>query len=307
MHFRSTIQVVVTALGVASVLPIHASVFALTPTTDVVGEMQLTTTKYEDSFINLAAKYNVGFEELVQANPHIDPWIPGDGTLVVIPSRYVLPARAQRKGIIINLAELRLYYFTPDGSKVYTYPVGIGRMDTDWKTPLGTLSITQKQENANWYVPQSIKEEARLEGRTLPDFIPPGADNPMGKHKMRLSNPSYLIHGTNKEAGIGRRVSHGCINMFNADVEQLYSIMPLGTEVNISHQPYKVGWKDGYLWLEAHQVLEDYQDNGDYSLDALKAVTQHATGNMQANIDWDLAKQFHGNTQGVPMVIGKVG
>ena len=299
-------KTLVLSFGLTATLPLSAAVFPLTPTTDIVGEMQVTTTRYEDSFITLAAKYNVGFEELVQANPKIDPWIPGEGTLVMIPSRYVLPARAQRKGIVINLAELRLYYFPIDGTKVYTYPIGIGRMDVDWKTPLGNLTIIQKQENANWYVPQSIKEEARLEGRTMPDFIPPGPDNPMGKHKMRLSNPSYLVHGTNKENGIGRRVSHGCINMFNADVAELYDLMPIGTPVNIMHQPYKVGWKDGYLWLEAHRVLEDYEDNGDYSLEALMTVTQHATGNMQANIDWDLAKSFYGDTQGIPMVIGKV-
>lgn len=296
-----------TILGLACSLPLQASVFPLTPTTDVVGEIKLTTTRYEDSFITLATKYNIGFEELVQANPHIDPWVPGEGTVVVIPTQYVLPARTQRKGIIINLAELRLYYFPADGSKVYTYPIGIGRMEMDWKTPLGKLNIIQKQENANWYVPQSIKEEARLEGRTLPDFIPPGPDNPMGKHKMRLSNPSYLIHGTNKEAGVGRRVSHGCINMYNADVAELYALTSLGTEVSIIHQPYKVGWKEGYLWLEAHKVLADYQHNGDYSMDALKIVTQHATGTTQATIDWNLATNFYNNSQGIPQVIGKMG
>lgn len=299
------IKEVIGALGLITTLPVCAAVYNLTPTTDVVGEMQITFAKYEDSFITLADKYNVGFEELVQANPHLDPWIPGEKALVIIPSRYVLPPRPTRKGIIINLAELRLYYFTPDGSKVYTYPIGIGRMEMDWKTPLGQLSIIQKQENANWYVPQSIKEEARLEGRTLPDFIPPGPDNPMGKHKMRLSNPSYLIHGTNKEAGIGRRVSHGCINMFNDDVEELYKMMPIGTPVSITHQPYKVGWKDQYLWLEAHNILEDYENDGDYSFDALKIVTQHAVNNVSVNIDWQLTQKYYRSTLGVPEVIGK--
>jgi L,D-transpeptidase ErfK/SrfK len=304
---KSMIKNIVGLLSIAAVLPlsIHAAVYPITPSTDVVGEMQVAMAKYEDSFITLAAKYNVGFEELVQANPHLDPWIPGADQLVVIPTRYVLPPRSTRKGIIINLAELRLYYFTPDGSKVYTYPVGIGRMQMDWKTPLGRLSITQKQENANWYVPQSIKEEARLEGHTLPDFIPPGPDNPMGKHKMRLSNPSYLIHGTNKEVGIGRRVSHGCINMFNDDVAELYRMMPIGTEVNITHQPYKVGWKDQYLWLETHNILEDYEGDGDYSFEALRAVTQHAVGSTPVNIDWSLGNRYYTETLGVPMVIGK--
>jgi L,D-transpeptidase ErfK/SrfK len=292
-------------LAILTSHPLLASVYPLTPETDIVGEVQLTITEYEDTFITLAKRFNVGFEELVQANPQVDPWIPGEGTLVVVPSRYILPPRSERRGMIINLAELRLYYFPANGQKVYTYPIGIGRMEMNWKTPLGRLSIIQKQENANWYVPDSIKEEARLEGRTMPSFIPPGPDNPMGVHKMRLSNPSYLVHGTNKEAGIGRRVSHGCINMFNDDVKVLYETIPIGTSVNIIHQPYKAGWQNGYLWLEIHKPLDDYQSNGDYSLNAMMAVTQHTIQNRPVNIDWPLAKEFYKHTMGVPMVIGK--
>ena len=308
MHY---LKKIISILGFCLPLASEAAIYPLTPTTDIVGQVQLTATKYEDSFITLAAKYDIGFDELVQANPYIDPWVPGEGAVVVIPTRYVLPPRAERRGIIINLAELRLYYFPADGRSVHTYPIGIGRMaemeDVNWKTPLGKLSIIQKQEIANWVVPASIKREAELEGRTMPDFIPPGADNPMGKHKLRLSNPTYLIHGTNKEVGIGRRVSHGCINMFNADVEQLFNVVPVGTQVNIVHQPYKVGWKDGYLWLEAHQPLDDYRDAGDYSVDALMAVTQHATQNLPANVDWTLTKQFYASNLGLPMVVGKIG
>ncbi|MFI4954954.1 MAG: L,D-transpeptidase, partial [Gammaproteobacteria bacterium] len=274
------------------------------PNSDVVGEIKLAITKYEDSFITLADRFDVGFVELVQANPTVDPWIPGEGTLVIIPSRHILPPKNQRSGIVINVAEMRMYYF-PGGGKVYTYPLGIGR--DQWKTPISRFTIIGKQEKPTWNVPKSIHEEAKLEGRTLPASIGPGPDNPLGEHAMRLSNPSYLIHGTNKPAGIGRRVSHGCINMFPKDVAELYNMTPVGTAVNIVHEPYKAGWANGYLWLESHLPLEDYQDSAaNYSLNQLMKITQNATANMPADVDWALAKRFHGHTRGIPMVIGKI-
>lgn len=297
-------------LGICAVLstfltfPAVASVYPLTPTTDVVGQVKITTARYEDSFITLAEKYNVGFVEIQQANPNVDPWIPGEGTLVIIPSRHVLPPRNERNGIVINVAEMRLYYFPPGGQQVYTYPLGIGRMD--WKTPLGRLSITNKQVKPTWYVPASIQEEMRQEGKPVQYMIGPGPDNPLGEHAMRLSNPSYLIHGTNKPAGIGRRVSHGCINMYPADVAQLFAMVPTGTAVHIVHHPYKVGWADGYLWLEAHPPLEDYQHVGDYSENGLMAATQHAINNKHAEVEWSLTKEFYEHNRGVPMVIGKI-
>lgn len=281
-----------------------AAVYPLTPTTDVVGDPQLTITKFEDSFITLAEKYDVGFEELIQANPNLDPWVPGDGAIVVIPTRHVLPPRAERKGIVINVSEMRLYYFPKNGTHVYTYPLGIGR--ERWITPLGKLTVIAKQEKPTWYVPASIQEEQRAEGLPVLTSVPPGPDNPLGEHSMRLSNHSYLIHGTNKPAGIGRRVSHGCINMYPADVEELYNMVPNGTAVNIVHHPYKMGWKDGYLWLEAHKPLPDYLHRGDYSMDGLTSLTQSAVRNADADIDWTLIRQYHEHTLGVPMPVGKI-
>lgn len=284
--------------------PAFAAVYPLTPDTDVVGDVSLTITKFEDSFITLAEKYDVGFEELVQANPGIDPWVPGDGATVVIPTRHILPPRAERKGIVINLSEMRLYYFPKDGKNVYTYPLGIGR--ERWITPLGKLTIIAKKEKPTWYVPASIQQEQKDEGLPVRTAVPPGPDNPLGEYSMRLSNHSYLIHGTNKPAGIGRRVSHGCINMYPADVEQLYAMVPNGTPVNIVHHPFKMGWKDGYLWLEAHQPLHDYQHRGDYSLDGLKTLTSSTTRDKDVDINWTLIKQYHEHTLGVPMPVGQL-
>jgi L,D-transpeptidase ErfK/SrfK len=278
-----------------------SAVFNITPNTDVVGQVQLVTTRYEDSFVTLAQKYNIGFQELVQANPHTDPWLPGEGVVVVLPGRFILPPRELRKGIVINVAELRMYYFPPAGNKVYTYPLGIGR--ERWKTPIANYSIINKQEKPTWNPPPSIHAEARAEGRTLPASVPPGPDNPLGEHAMRLSNPSYLIHGTNKPGGIGQRVSHGCLNMYHWDVKQLYSMTPVGTNVKIIHQPYKAGWANGYLWLESHKPLDDYRHYGDYGVNGMMKVANNAN-NGTTNIDWSLAKHTYASSLGIPTVIG---
>lgn len=304
MEIKNKIKFAITALACFLGSQALAAVYPLDPNSDVIGKVQITITKYEDSFITLSEKYDAGFAELVQANPKVDPWIPGEGTLVVIPTRYILPPKAMRKGIVINIAEMRMYYFPSQGDKVYTYPLGIGR--EQWKTPIANFSIIAKQEKPTWNVPKSIHEEARLEGRSYPASIPPGPDNPLGEHAMRLSNPSYLIHGTNKPAGIGRRVSHGCVNMYPRDVAELYGMASVGTGVKIIHQPYKAGWSNGYLWLESHQPLKDYKDNAaDYSLNALMNITQAASKDRPSDIDWALAKKFYNHSLGVPMVIGK--
>jgi L,D-transpeptidase ErfK/SrfK len=175
----------------------------------------------------LARTYNVGFEELKQANPDVDAWLPGEGTKITIPSRYVLPRAAQR-GIVVNVAELRLYYFpedsrappegvAPGSRRVITHPISIGRLD--WSTPLVVTSITSKVVNPSWYPPQSIRDEHAARNDALPRVVPGGPDNPLGKHAMRLALGSYLIHGTNKPSGLGMRVTHGCIRMFPEDIE----------------------------------------------------------------------------------------
>lgn len=309
MHLYNHLKIVLIGSALSAASFVHAAVFPLTPTTDVVGEVQLITTNFEDSFITLAKEYNIGFLELAQANPDVDRWVPGEGTQVVLPGRYILPPRDQREGIVINLAELRLYYFPPDGKHVYTYPIGVGRMEEELglQTPIGKQKVTQKLENAPYYPAASTRKEALSQGRTLPAFIPSGhPDNPMGLYKMRLSNPNYLIHGTNREGGIGRRVSHGCINMFNADIEELYRMTSLNTPVNIVHEPYKVGWKDGYLWAEAHQPLEDYQTAiNDYSLNKLIDTVDAINRDKSAMIEWPLVKSTFSHTYGIPAVIGK--
>ena len=195
--------------------------------------------------------------------PHVDPWLPGEGTKIVIPTQFVLP-RAPNRGIVVNVAELRLYYFpaassvAPEGTlagsrRVITHPISIGRMD--WSTPLGTTSVTGKVANPSWTPPQSIRDEHAARNDILPRVVPAGPDNPLGKHALRLGLPGYLIHGTNKPSGVGMRVTHGCIRMFPEDIEALFKTVPAGTPVMIVNQPYKLGWTADGLYLEAHPPL----------------------------------------------------
>ena len=226
---------------------------------EVFGEVQVVEARHEDTFVSLARTYNVGYEELRQANPGVDEWLPGEGTKITIPTLYVLP-RAPQRGIVVNVAELRMYYFpaqsgplpegvAPGSRRVITHPISIGRMD--WSTPLGATTITGKVANPSWYPPQSIRDEHAARNDILPRVVPPGPDNPLGKHAMRLGLPGYLIHGTNKPSGVGMRVTHGCVRMFPEDIEALYKTVPVGTAVNIVNQPVKIGWTaDGTLYLE---------------------------------------------------------
>src|SRR5690606_33955537 len=219
-----------------------AAEYVLPKEHDVIGEVQRITARHEDTFVSLARRYGVGFEELKLANPGVDAWLPGEGTEVVVPTRFVLP-RAPREGIVVNVAELRIYYFPKDQpDKVHTYPISIGRMD--WGTPIGTTTIVAKNENPSWYPPESIRKEHAERGDILPAVVPPGPSNPLGKHALRLGLPGYLIHGTNRPSGVGMRVTHGCIRMFPEDVEALFGRVPIGTRVQIVNQPFKLGWNE---------------------------------------------------------------
>lgn len=228
------------------------------PNVDVVGHVQRIEAQREDTLLALGRAHGIGYEEMRRANPGVDVWLPGEGTEIVVPSRFILP-EAPRNGVVINLAEMRLYYYPPadaDGhGRVETYPISVGRMD--WATPLGESRITEKTEDPYWFPPESILTERAAQGRPLPDAVPPGPDNPLGRHKLRLDIPggAYLIHGTNEPRGIGMRVTHGCIRMFPEDVESLFERLPMGADVRIVNQPVKAGWLAGELLIEAHPVL----------------------------------------------------
>jgi L,D-transpeptidase ErfK/SrfK len=304
---------------------VWAADYWLTEGQEVIGDVQVISARHEDTFVALARTYDVGYEELKRANPDVDAWLPGEGTQITIPTRFVLPHAAHR-GIVVNVAELRLYYFPADSGprpegvpagarRVVTHPISIGRMD--WSTPLGTTSVTNKVANPSWYPPQSIREEHAARDDILPRVVPPGPDNPLGKHALRLGLPGYLIHGTNKPSGIGMRVTHGCIRMFPEDIEALYRNVPAGTSVEIVNQPVKLGWADGSLYLESHPPLPESEIDGEdvsaaneqasrveeSPLTSLMRAYIAATQNLRIDWQWDAAEHLTLLGSGVPEII----
>jgi L,D-transpeptidase ErfK/SrfK len=224
----------------------------------VVGRVQVLQTKYEDTFVDIARTYNLGYDELVQANPGVDPWLPGEGTEIVLPTLFILPD-APRQGIVINVAAKRLFYYPePDESgaqAVETYPIGVGKVGT--ATPFGETTVTAKGKDPVWHVPGSIRREYAAAGNPLPARVQPGPDNPLGKFVLILGMPSYLIHGTNKPSGVGMRVSHGCVRLFPENIEHLYGLAGVGTIVSIVNQPLLFAWHAEQLFVEAHPPLAD--------------------------------------------------
>ena len=247
-------------LPLLAILFLPAPVSALTlnlppPGEDVVGEtFTVKIQSYEDTLNHYAEVYGVGFRELLSANPGVNPWVPGQGREVLIPTQYILPP-GERKGIVINLAEMRMFYFPADGKTVVTFPIGIGR--EGWQTPLVSTTVTKIVKDPGWTPPASIRAEHAAMGDPLPSYVPPGPDNPLGPWALRLAAPGYLIHGSNRELGVGMRVSHGCMRMYNNNVAELAAMVPVGTTVRIINSPVKVGWKGGSLYVEVHEALEE--------------------------------------------------
>ena len=243
----------------ACTLPVQAGTFVLPPEdVDIVGRIEYTVAGRDDTLLDIARRFGIGQNEILHANPDVDRWLPADNSRVMLPSRYIIPD-AERTGLILNLPEMRLYYFpkTKKGEipKMITHPISVGRMD--WNTPLGNTKIASKQRDPSWRPPASIKKEALEDGKVLPDVIPAGPDNPLGRYAMRLGVPGYLIHSTNKPYGVGMRVTHGCIRMYPEDIEGLFEDVPVGTPVHIVNQPIKLGWMAGGLFVELHQPLDE--------------------------------------------------
>lgn len=237
---RIPVGALLLALG-GAMLPAGASHAA----GDVVGWMATYRTLYEDTLPDVARRFDLGYVELIAANPGVDPWLPGAGAEIVLPTAHLLPD-APHRGIVINLTEMRLYRFPRPDAEPETYPIGIGREGR--MTPLGHTSVVRKAEGPTWYPPASIRADKPY----LPASVPPGPDNPLGQFALYLGWPGYLVHGTNRPWGVGRRVSSGCIRLYPEDIERLYAAVRVGTPVTVVDQPVKFGWIDGQLYIEVH-------------------------------------------------------
>jgi L,D-transpeptidase ErfK/SrfK len=305
---------------------VRAEIYELPPEGyDVIGAVATVTARHEDTLVDIARRHGLGYEDVVRANPDVNIWLPGVGTEVVLPMQFVLPP-GPREGIVLNLAEYRLYYYpkAKDGETAYvmTYPISIGRMD--WETPLGRTAVISKVRNPSWYVPKSVLEEHAADGRPLPPVVPPGPDNPLGEYAMRLGLPGYLIHGTNRPAGVGMRVTHGCVRMFPEDIEYLFGKIDLQTPVRIINEPVKMGWVGDELVMEVHPVLEspppqpeegsvepvsgdplaglpEFKDPLSYVTEQFIATTAERAGQL----DWDLAEELLDRSDGIPVTVGE--
>lgn len=248
VFFLFRLSIFITLCSLLSPLGACADIFLLSKGSSVLGITREYTVKDNESLIEIARRFKLGYNEIVDANPELDPFVPKKGSTVIIPSSWVLPD-SDHNGIVINISEMRLYYFYKKGGKdfVRTYPIGIG--DDGNETPTGRFSIIEKITNPSWHVPESIRKE-RPE---LPKVVPPGPDNPLGSHALRLSLGSYLIHGTNRPWAVGRKVTHGCLRLYPEDIPELYSIVPVGTSVTIVRQPVKIGFDNGKIYIEIHR------------------------------------------------------
>jgi L,D-transpeptidase ErfK/SrfK len=275
---------------------------------DVVGEPQILFARYENTFSAIAQHYNLGYDELRHANPGVDHWLPGEATPVYLPTEMVLPD-APRQGIVINVPSMRLLYYTASGDvagsepqiEVTSHPIGIGQ--EGWATPLGEATVTQKARDPVWYVPVSVRKEHAARGDPLPSVVQPGPDNPLGRFAMALSLPGYLIHGTNKPAGVGMRSSHGCIRLYPDDIEALFDRVKNGTPVRIVNQPVLAGWRDGQLFLEVHRpLIEDERDMAAEVEQVLaRAVTRAGGGPVE--VDRDVIQKVLAEQRGIPFPV----
>ncbi|KOO07494.1 L,D-transpeptidase family protein [Vibrio hepatarius] len=235
---------------------VFAASYELPPEgSNIVGRTQYHKISEGETLAEIAKQYDVGFLPLMAANKGVDPFLPQVDYVLTIPTQVILP-NVERQGVVVNLAELRLYYFEPNSNIVHIFPVGIGRVGRD--TPVMQTSISQKRPNPTWTPPASIRQEYRAKGIELPDVVQAGPENPLGEYALRLAYGygEYLIHGTNKDFGIGLRVSAGCIRMEPKDIEWLFPKVTLGEKVRIINEPIKVALEpDRSVFVEAHEPL----------------------------------------------------
>jgi L,D-transpeptidase ErfK/SrfK len=275
--------------------------FQLSDGENLVGAIAAVNTRENDTLSDIARHFGLGYNDISKANPTISPWTPKAGSRVILPLQFILPD-APHKGIILNLANMRLFYYPnrqPD--KVFTYPVGIGR--EGWNTPMGLTSIVAKKANPTWVVPESIHQEHAEKGDSLPRVVPAGPDNPLGLYAMRLGFPRYLMHGTNKPYGIGMQVSHGCVQLYPEDIEVLFKKASVGMPVRIIHQPYLTAWHDDMLYLEANEPLQKWaQDKSRLKKQLLKQLHQ-ISSKKNISIDWEKVNRIIQRSDGIPTPI----
>jgi L,D-transpeptidase ErfK/SrfK len=341
MNLRKLLSALI-ALG--TMLPAIAALAALTepapverhilsrPQSDLVGETRMVTVDdAEQTLLDIAREQGIGQEEILNANPGVDRWLPRVGSEIIIPGKRLLP-EGVRSGIVINLPEYRLYYFPQPAKKkagaretkksgpreakkigpsearktgpseVLTFPISVGRMD--WQTPLGLTHVASKQKNPSWIPPASIRAEHAADGEELPQVVPPGPENPLGAYALRLGIAGYLIHGTDKQFGVGMRVTHGCMRLLPEHIEALFQLAPVGTPVRLMNQPIKLGWGPDGLYLEVHPPLEEDENTPEILIDqTLAAIHEKLASRPDLEVDELAAATAIVDKSGIPVQV----
>ncbi|HXQ52191.1 MAG TPA: L,D-transpeptidase family protein [Stellaceae bacterium] len=286
---------------IAGTMLFAASPPSAAPRTDLIGAPTVYLTQEEDTLLDVAHAYDLGYIEIRAANPAVDPWLPGAGNRLVLPTQFVMPD-APRRGIVINLPELRLYYFPAIGQP-RTFPIGIGGEGKE--TPVGHTWVANKRTHPVWIPTKS----ERTEDPDLPAMVPAGPDNPMGDFALYLAWTGYAIHGTNRPYSIGRRDSHGCIRMYPEDIQQLFNLVPIGTPVTVVNQPVKLGRSGDDIYLEIHPDQEDAESlettgapRSPIGADADDLVVKFA-GAQADRLDWYAIHLAEAQRSGVPVQI----
>ncbi|MGD8568220.1 MAG: L,D-transpeptidase family protein [Gammaproteobacteria bacterium] len=284
--------------------PLWASVYMLPENGDnVVGHIQYRYVTGDETLLDIARMFDLGYNEIMAANPGVNPWVPKDNYRVVVPTQFVLPPKPWR-GIVINLPEMRLYYFPPasrfDNKRVFTMPLSIGKIN--WQTPTGNFFVTGKIKGPSWTVPESIVKEYGLERYGNQRIIPPGDDsNPLGDYAILLNKKGYLIHGTNKPFSIGRRVSHGCIRLYPENISILFDHVDRNTPVRIIKEPVKVGRRHNRIFVEAHGRLAEDVKQGVNITPVVKNILRQVPGRRIPESSWRQLDRIVSKASGMPI------
>jgi L,D-transpeptidase ErfK/SrfK len=288
--------------------PGWAATFTLpTDGSNMVGQLQVVTADSHNTLLDIARHYELGYEEMVLANPGVSIWLPGEGTRIVVPTEFILPARPW-VGIVVNVPQRRLYYFPRHQAKepatVVTFPVGIAR--PGWPTPLGETRIIAKEKDPSWVVPKDIQEEHRSQGESdFPDYFPPGPNNPMGMLALETGFSQIFIHGTNRPWGVGMRVSHGCIHLYPEDADFLFPRVPVGTPVRFVDDPVMVGDRGEQIYLSVSEPVGEYPGDQDtLMVRAVDAVARYGEQRNTQEIDWQRVRQAVDAHRVLPVPIG---
>jgi L,D-transpeptidase ErfK/SrfK len=281
---------------------IERNEFSVAKEDDVIGRLAVITLEKGDMLPDIARHFSLGINAISAANPGVDVWVPEAGERIMLPLSFILPD-APKKGIVINLAAMRLFQFKEDSASlsVLTYPIGVGTEERP--SPTGQMYVARKATRPTWFVPTSIAEDHRKKGDPLPAKVLPGPQNPLGEYALYLSKSSYLIHGTNKPASIGLRATNGCIRLYPEDIKKLYENTPLKTPVSMVNQPYLVGQRDGVVYMEVHAPPEDLDVVG---FDKIYAKLRTIEKKSGRTLDWSKVKKALAEARGIPVPVFEI-